>query len=677
MDLFDLPESALEGAAVDAQKLQNAIDVYRETWRQFYDWEDNECTRTIRECARPTTGTAFEITGDLLPFTVGEYKDEFHLTPPAGAAEEYFTVEEFDEDEECVRYATLICEHKTHVWVRPYPRYEACTPASYSHAMQFQHGETILSFIPYADDEEFPIERYLRGFELFSWQVDFADPDCGCGSLAYTDWVLTIASRRLNIDADEMIQLEATTRLVTLGSPLVDEAFSIAEVDATKLFRKLRIHRSSGLLWDAAQRDALWWSSLPGDPKIARDFVPKTADVYAHIDQEIRNFCPKLKCLHEPHKGLDPVKPKLRSDELKSAGRAECGNYCFRQVYREDLPIGPTRARAIWLLFAAKNASRSAPSLAGFHVQLTHRMIQIFAFRCSQFDDEDIEDARVPDVPPRITKPAFVDDYVDEFAELSWTAIANTASEAVDANSAVQYVGGAVIVAIRRRKASKARAKHPTPVDAAERAGSVNPMSASSATHGKKKRTRPCRNVGLQRGKFPTICVKTGSYGLGAFAIRQLPENTIIGGESTSIYFHDLADDPDTDPASIGSVSRSTRHSLWLLTLLMSPRSALVFACSHGIHAYTGLNYIFDLDPEKLLDAAKMGNETRYLNDSRDRPENNNVMAKTLLIDGDHRIALLTTKTVQANHELFLSYGDNYWNPPISQARNETLSDED
>ncbi|KAF8067457.1 hypothetical protein FPV67DRAFT_1492038 [Lyophyllum atratum] len=649
MDLFDLPDdSELPDAPVmDAQKLQDAITVYREAWREFYTWEAIECTRTIKECERPTTVYEIEREREEEEIHFDAYPQEFDPEPLVDPHVESFTVEEFDGYGESVRYATLICPDVDREEIRPYSRYEACTPASYNYAKETHHGDA-LDFIPYADDEAFPIEEYLRSFELFSWQTDFPDPDC------------------------EMIQLEVATRLITVNSSILEEGFTIPEVDQLNILRKLRIHRSSGLLWDTAQRDGLWWSSLPGDPTISRDFVPKTRDVFEHVNQEIPNFCPKLKCLRSfcathknPYGGLDIVKPKLRSDELEVAGRGGCGDTCFRYVYGEDYPTGLVKWEDPEDVVEVESILKLLPdeSPCNLAVICRKRCFEIFAFRCSRFNDADIEDGRVPERPPHALKPIFVDDYFENDANSGkftvpppchhpgpcdqFTCSCHQNNQhcqrscRCDRKCAIRWKG----CDCKHSKKSRGGDRPCQSADKCKclRAGrECDPeLCVRCGARGKGKAKGNCRNVNLQRGEFPTIMVRYGSYGLGAFATSQISENTTIGE-----YF--------------GEIIRDIEHGSYAI-----------------IHAHTGLNYIFDLDSIYSLDAAKLGNEMRYLNDYRDRPDYNNCVAQLRLIDGDHRIALVTNQSVQPNEELFLSYGENYWNLPASEDMAESPLPED
>lgn len=88
---------------------------------------------------------------------------------------------------------------------------------------------------------------------------------------------------------------------------------------------------------------------------------------------------------------------------------------------------------------------------------------------------------------------------------------------------------------------------------------------------------------------------------------------------------------------------------------------------------FTGLNYAFLLNANLVLDALSIGNETRYINDSRTWPNNDsneqtptlaispNCEASIWLVNDVHRIAITATKSIKQGHELYLDYGDAYW----------------
>ncbi|KAG6824503.1 hypothetical protein H0H92_006676 [Tricholoma furcatifolium] len=263
--LLDLSEGTQE-------QLQKAIEVYEETWIEFYMWEADYCRSVLGNCGRPETpvpNSDRTTTNDAdlhgLDFRVYQLPPlDFLVDPPSDGDQEFFTVEDFDSEGNPERYCTLSCSNKEAVWIRGYPRYEFCTPGSRNTLV----GDVLarrLSFVPYADDANFNFDEYLSGFPDVDWQKDFPDPD----------W--------------EMIELEVATRLI------VRQEFTLADVDKLRILRRSRIDRSSGLLWDTRQRDALKWT-FSDDPILSESFADGGPDIALHLDRDYRTFCPKTSC---------------------------------------------------------------------------------------------------------------------------------------------------------------------------------------------------------------------------------------------------------------------------------------------------------------------------------------------------------------------------------------------
>lgn len=102
----------------------------------------------------------------------------------------------------------------------------------------------------------------------------------------------------------------------------------------------------------------------------------------------------------------------------------------------------------------------------------------------------------------------------------------------------------------------------------------------------------------------------------------------------------------------------------------------LRFSPREYIQKHTGLNYGFDLNAHLSLDSARLGNDTRYLNDARPTGEpgeqENNCDARSMwhvffmccvhcfslvrLVNGDHRIAFITRKHCNTSLKL-LGFG--------------------
>ena len=156
--------------------------VYEETWNEFYKWERQECLNTLASLSKdhPIESSSYPKQSpiDLANDT------NFDLDILSGGdGPECFIVEEFDENQDCVRYSTFrVFEGYMGAGAKgffAYPSYTFCTPASQNYAQVDHHGYA-LDFIPFADDPLFPVEKYLVCFPSFIWQIDFIDPDCKC-----------------------------------------------------------------------------------------------------------------------------------------------------------------------------------------------------------------------------------------------------------------------------------------------------------------------------------------------------------------------------------------------------------------------------------------------------------------------------------------------------------------
>ncbi|KAH9948037.1 hypothetical protein B0H21DRAFT_290432 [Amylocystis lapponica] len=132
-----------------------------------------------------------------------------------------------------------------------------------------------------------------------------------------------------------------------------------------------------------------------------------------------------------------------------------------------------------------------------------------------------------------------------------------------------------------------------------------------------------CQNMKFQRAQHYQLEVKTGSYGLGTFAVRAIPKNKYIG-EYVSEYMDNTAEGPGV------------------------------------IHKHRRMNYLFELNSTWCLDAAFLGNETRYINHPPNA-DDTNVVADVKLVNGEHRIAFISLKAIKAGAELLLDYGLAYW----------------
>ncbi|KAF2834304.1 SET domain-containing protein [Patellaria atrata CBS 101060] len=74
------------------------------------------------------------------------------------------------------------------------------------------------------------------------------------------------------------------------------------------------------------------------------------------------------------------------------------------------------------------------------------------------------------------------------------------------------------------------------------------------------------------------------------------------------------------------------------------------------IYQHLKANYLFKLNEEQDIDAARMGNKTRFINNSK-KEDTINCYPKVLLCNTEARIGLFAKKDLQAGEELFFDYG--------------------
>jgi len=76
------------------------------------------------------------------------------------------------------------------------------------------------------------------------------------------------------------------------------------------------------------------------------------------------------------------------------------------------------------------------------------------------------------------------------------------------------------------------------------------------------------------------------------------------------------------------------------------------------IRIFLDRNYAFTLTQTIYSDSYLWGNQTRYLNHS----EAANCSAKITMVNGDVKIGIYAVQPIKNTGELFLNYGQDYWN---------------
>ncbi|KAH7413057.1 hypothetical protein BKA64DRAFT_343964 [Cadophora sp. MPI-SDFR-AT-0126] len=82
------------------------------------------------------------------------------------------------------------------------------------------------------------------------------------------------------------------------------------------------------------------------------------------------------------------------------------------------------------------------------------------------------------------------------------------------------------------------------------------------------------------------------------------------------------------------------------------------------------LSFLFDLNKERVIDAARLGNKTRFINHSGSLADGLNCEAKIVLVNGEHRIKFVAIRDIDVGEELLFNYGKKF---AEKQGLNKTL----
>ncbi|KAG7452006.1 uncharacterized protein BT62DRAFT_915773 [Guyanagaster necrorhizus] len=547
-------------------RLDPALSVYKQVFDEFYAWEQAD-TRTYIQylAANAESDDGEEWDDDFFKFDdhLPSVMDEGDDNDDCG-----FLVQSFDPDGSirdrrkvpCVEIQARIPLEFQHPL-----KYEMCTPDSKNAGQSTSfNSDEVLSFIPYADDEAFPLEEFLnpenlKPFRNFAWQTeDFKDPDV------------------------DVIELEVARRLHygDLGLPL-------STIDTLGILHdKVGVPGPSGLLWEASQRDIPFWpgSALTNLPTLSLENLPEKDDIYHDINISSARFCSHINCLvmnckvhsHSNLSYIDEVlpldvsKPILTKAGFKLKDGEPCSELCFRSfdetqdgimegVHWHD-PDDVNFLESVLKVDADMSPCALAVICRKPCLEYPRTGKKVFIYRTRMFPDEKILKGQI--IEERRRQPAAL---------------------------VLRQAGNAI----------QTWAKH----------------------------RNKCQNVRIQRNQIQNIKVqptKPAKYGLGAFATRELRAWTYIGE-----YVGEMR--------NLSSEESSQRSNI--------------------LNKYTGLNYNFELNLSLTLDAARRGNETRYLNHS-DKP-NCEVLVKN--VNDEHRIGIFTCENVNKGEELFLDYGPRYW----------------
>ncbi|KAK0434001.1 hypothetical protein EV421DRAFT_2023230 [Armillaria borealis] len=589
-------------------RLDAALSVYKQVFDEFYAWEQDDTRTYIQYLTADAQSDDGEQWGDDF-FKVDEHLSSM-MAEDDDDDDHSFLIRSFDLDGSIRDHYEVPC---VEIQVRiplefQHPlKYEMCTPDSRNGQSTSFDSDEVLCFIPYADDEAFPLEEFLnpenlKPFRNFAWQTEnFKDPDV------------------------DVIELEVARRL-----HYGELRLSLSTIDTLGILRsKVGAPGPSSLLWEAAQRDIPFWpgSALTDLPTLSLGRLSDKDDIHHDINLSNSRFCSHINCLAmncRVHSYTVPPrevsKPSLTKAGFKLKDGEPCGELCFRSfdetqdgvmegVHWDD-PDDVEFLESVLKI----DADMSPCALA---VICRKPCLEVFIYRTRMFPDE------------RILK-----EHIIEEKRRHGPLLFGNNSQWMTGVLAISHLSLHVHITVHATKLLNANLT----VLVSGQAGNVIQNCVSNVTHGTTSRVlidylrgakhkNKCQNMRIQRNQNQNIKIqptKPVKYGLGAFATRELRAWTYIGE-----YVGEIR--------NLSSEESSHRSNI--------------------LNKYTGLNYNFELNSSLTLDASRRGNETRYLNHS-DKP-NCDVLVRN--VNDEHRIVIFTCENVDKGEELFLDYGPRYW----------------
>ncbi|THV00713.1 SET domain-containing protein [Dendrothele bispora CBS 962.96] len=467
--------------------------------------------------------------------------------------------------------------------------------------------------------------------------------------------------------AEEVLEVEVVRRLVAQG-------FTDKMIDETKLLgNELRYSHNWGLLWEYSQRDALHWPATFSNLPHLDYFNPSAMTENEALDVGLSRFCPSLNCAHQccgiHNNELGPPTNKAYKDStsiwVTVGTKGPCGSDCIHYRERPDLEDITSDQLQDWdendIEFLRYNLQMEPDaSPCNLAVICEKPCWEIFVYRKELIPDEDIEDPfTIEEGPTRlpanfndgVTNDGVFDIRVDPcshkgpcgrdsscpcFLEGQFCQRSCRCSD----KCTLRFAGCSCSDHCARatckcRKYS--RECDPLLCRRCDAGGEREYNLRSNRTRKRSRNNGPlrfCQNTGIQRQDFPVIEIMPAKYGFGAFTTTSIPEGTCIGEYTGEIH----------------------RFSGDILSQALSTSREV-------LNNFRELNYMFSLEKTKheevLVDAAAVGNETRYLNHNDEK--RSNCEARHCLVNGERRISFITTKKIAARKELFINYGELYW----------------
>ncbi|KAH8116066.1 hypothetical protein DFH11DRAFT_1583984 [Phellopilus nigrolimitatus] len=513
----------------------------------------------------------------------------------------------------------------------PCPTYEACTPATISigpRRFQIPSDES-LPFFPYIDDENLDSAGLASIYPKFLWMVESRDPDV------------------------EQIQLETLRRLIAIPGT----TFSMID-NLKSVLPKLHETDQSGLLWVNAQRDPLLWGGETLKEQMEDRLTKMYPQAYrfsktnesGRLDLNIQVLCSNLNCIdshcrtHSDPTLYKPVRftPEMTSSQLYSDVTQPCGEKCFKTNIVEDPDD------VIWdndTLYNLRNILTVCPDVVPCKLVHAFRMpcYEIFVQRQKLILDADVAApgpllAESPETP---SKERIIEGK-ETFSSLPCQHLGPCGEQ----TKCICWENGLYcqrschcdLSCVQRWKGCRCRATSSKgackpyfigsrvvscPCVRADR--ECDPELCKSCSG----RFRPtCRNMSIQHGRGKRIKIAPSLYGFGAFLVEGVRKFDLVGE-----YVGEMV--PKEEKQEVREFHNNYRHRNYAFTLVDGD----------------SVNY--------YLDALGISNETRFPN--HDSDGRGNCYARTLLVNGQYRIALFALKDIRAGKEVLFDYGDGFF----------------
>ncbi|KII91368.1 hypothetical protein PLICRDRAFT_51533 [Plicaturopsis crispa FD-325 SS-3] len=577
--------------------------VFRAVWNEFYAWEDAYCRTAVAAHARKrgAARTSTACTPSFVHSDVGVLiEDATDIIDTR-----YYSEEGVLEGSARIPVHTLELDGFT-----PHAPYEFCTPSSRNILVGDDSDD--MNFIPYADDPKFDIATLNSHYESFSWQKRHdSGPDL------------------------EAIVVETARRLNSV------HGVRLAHIDETEVLPLELISRpgKAGLVYPPRQRETIKWPGQSTFP-LNTSTVPEACDLKARLVSCAQLFCPNLNCVQPccpVHVETLPTKdltPSMTSSELVSEIQTACSAECAllsepnvmedvawdniaTDTLRTILGVSPDLSPCALAALCQKSCrevlamrKRIFPDKVVHSLQTMKRPLS----RKGSSRIPEFEDAKADTYTPN--EPCFHDGPCDKRSQCA--CYLNKAHCGRNCGCGlsckrrhrgcrcVKAIEGDVRVCGTQRCSCFREFRECDPE-------LCHNCDAKNAHEGS------CGNCDIQLGRKKGLEIKSSHWGLGAFLTESAHQHDLIAE-----YIGELIFEPTCDSRDV----------------LVKHRKR---------------NYIFGLNETLVLDASKVGNETRFLNHVR--ADMANARACVRLVNGEHRIGIFATKSIKAGEEVLFDYG--------------------